>query len=104
MRAPLNGGLTVDDANGRRRQALVSVAATLHQLLTEQNVFLALTLIVFCSVAFSLLFFSHFLPFGLDNNETFSSILHAKNMYLHGIGSTFGLTSETTSPADTVQY
>jgi hypothetical protein len=94
----------MDNTSKRQHFMLASFPATWKQLLTEQNVFRALTLILFCSVTFSLLFFSHFLPFGIDNNETFSSILHAKNMYLHGIGSTYGLTSETTSPADTVQY
>jgi hypothetical protein len=90
MRAPLNDALTADNT---------STPATWQQLLTEQNVLRALTLIVFCFVVFSLLFYCDFLPFGTDNNETFSSILHAKSMYLHGIGSTFGLTSETTSPS-----
>jgi hypothetical protein len=94
----------MDDTSMRSRLALASLPAKCQQLLTEQNVFRALTLILFCSVVFSLLFYSDFLPFGTDNNETFSSILHAKNMYLHGIGSTYGLTSEATSPIDTVQF
>src|SRR6266540_1968136 len=104
MRAPVNETLTINDQHLRRRLVLISLRAASQQLVTEQNVFRALTFILFCSVAFSLLFFSHFLPFGIDNNETFSSILHAKNMYLHGIGSTYGLTSETTSPTDTAQF
>src|SRR6266508_1031490 len=93
MRASLNDALTMDSTTMRRRLSL-----------SEQVVFRTLSLIVFFVVVFLLLFFSNFLPFGIDNNETFSSILHAKNMYLHGIGSTYGLTSEATSPADTFQF
>jgi hypothetical protein len=96
--------LRIDNTRMRSRLALASLPARCQQLLTEQNVFRALTLILFFSVVFLLLFYCDFLPFGTDNNETFSSILHAKNMYLHGIGSTYGLTSETTSPTDTVQF
>jgi hypothetical protein len=98
MPALSNGALTMDDTRMRRRFTVDSLAATRQQLLTEQNVFRALTLIVFCLVVFSLLLYCDFLPFGTDNNETFSSLLHAKSMYLHGIGSAYGLTSETTSP------
>jgi hypothetical protein len=104
MRAAVNDALMIDDQHLRRRWWLMPLPAAWQQLLTEQNVFRALTLIVFCSIVFSLLFYCHFLPFGTDNNETFSSILHAKNMYLYGISSTYGLTSETTSPIDTVQF
>lgn len=71
--------------------------------LTEQNVFRALTLLVFSIVVGTLLVRTDFLPYVTDNNETFSSILHAKNMYLHGIGSFFGLTNETTSPDPAAQ-
>jgi hypothetical protein len=104
MRAPVNDAPMIDDQHLRRCWGLMPLPAAWQQLLTEQNVFRALTLIVFCSIVFSLLFYCHFLPFGTDNNETFSSILHAKNMYLHGIGTTYGLTSETTSPIDAVQF
>src|SRR5919109_997744 len=104
MRAPANYTLTIDDQHLRRRLLLRSLPAAWQQLLTEKNVFRALTLILFCSVIFVLLFYCDFLPFGTDNNETFSSLLHAKNMYLHGISSTYGLTSETTSPIDAIQF
>src|SRR6266540_310705 len=104
MRAPVNETLTINDQHLRRRLVLISLRAASQQLVTEQNVFRALTFILFCSVVFVLLFYCDFLPYGTDNNETFSSILHAKNMYLHGAGSTYGLTSETTSPIDAVQF
>jgi hypothetical protein len=95
----LNGALAMDDRSPRRGLTLNSLPASGQQLLTERNVFRALTLIVFCGVVLSLLFYCDFLPFGTDNNETSSSILHAKNMYLHGIGSAYGLTNEATSPS-----
>jgi len=39
------------------------------------------------------------LPFGLDNNESFSSLVHARNLYRFDLGKSFGLTDE--SYADT---
>jgi len=105
MRTALADLLKIDDNKVPSRPfAPGLLQATWQQLLTEQNCLRALTLVVFSVVVLSLLFASDFLPFGTDNNETFSSILHAKNMYLHGIGSTYGLASETTSPTDTVQF
>ncbi len=41
-----------------------------------------------------LLAHSDLLPYVTDNNETFSSIVHAANIYHFGIGKTFGLTDE----------
>lgn len=40
------------------------------------------------------LWYSDFLPYVLDNNETFSSLVHAANLYHFGIEKTFGLTDE----------
>src|SRR5258708_5713394 len=80
----------------RRPSALEPSLAT--RLLTQKNVFRLLTISVFWFVVLLLLFYCDFLPYGTDNNETFSSLLHAKNMYWHGIGSTYGLTDESTSP------
>lgn len=37
---------------------------------------------------------SDFLPYVIDNNETFSSLVHAANLYHFGIEKTFGLTDE----------
>ena len=65
--------------------------------------FRALTISLFCTVSLILLFKTDFIPYGTDNNETFSSILHARNMYLHGLTSFFGLTNETTSLAPAAQ-
>lgn len=41
------------------------------------------------------------LPYGLDNNESFSSAIHARNLATYGVGRSFGLTDESygTSPA-----
>lgn len=39
-----------------------------------------------------------FLPFITDNNETFSSLAHASNIYNFGFRGTYGLTDETISP------
>lgn len=42
----------------------------------------------------ALLLYSDFLPYVTDNNETFSSIVHASNIYHFGVGKTYGLTDE----------
>jgi hypothetical protein len=38
------------------------------------------------------------LPYVLDNNESFSTLLHATNMYTFGISKSFGITDEATGP------
>ena len=83
-------------SKAQRRLGLMPSLAT--RLLTQKNIFRLLTISVFWFVVLLLLFYCDFLPYGTDNNETFSSLLHAKNMYWHGIGSTYGLTDESTSP------
>lgn len=40
------------------------------------------------------LILTNFLPYGFDNNETFSSLVHAKNLYNFGFRNSFGLTEE----------
>ena len=56
-------------------------------------------LVVLISVYFGLFGFifavSDFLPYIMDNNETFSSIIHAKNIYNFGLANSFGLTDES---------
>src|SRR6266540_1293349 len=98
MRPPLNDLRTMDNISLQRRLALKPFLASHQYVLTEKNLFRLLTLVAFCVVVSLLLFYCDFLPYGTDNNETFSSILHAKNMYLRGIGSAYGLTNETMSP------
>jgi hypothetical protein len=62
-----------------------------------------LTLSLFLVVTGALIVGSDFLPFGTDNNETFSSLLHARNMVQNGLFSFGGLTNETTSSASSAQ-
>jgi hypothetical protein len=62
-----------------------------------------LTLALFLIVSGALIVGSDFLPFGTDNNETFSSLLHARNMVQNGLFSFGGLTNETTSSASSAQ-
>jgi len=47
-----------------------------------------------CTYAF-LLHESNVLPYVFDNNETFSSLIHAKNIDKYGVSETFGLTDES---------
>src|SRR5262249_32317804 len=46
-----------------------------------------------------LLWWTRGLPYVLDNNESFSALWHAANMYNFGFNSSFGLTDEAISPA-----
>jgi hypothetical protein len=64
---------------------------------SRQGTYRLLTLGLFLLVCGALIVGSDFLPFGTDNNETFSSFLHARNMYQWGLFSFGGLTNETTS-------
>jgi len=56
-------------------------------------------LVVLISIYFGLFGFifavSDFLPYIMDNNETFSSIIHAKSIYDFGLAKSFGLTDES---------
>lgn len=45
-----------------------------------------------------LLFFSHGLPYVMDNNESFSAFVHGYNMFHFDWGRSFGLTDEASSP------
>src|SRR4030095_12345844 len=45
-----------------------------------------------------LLLATDFLPYVLDNNETFSSLWHAANLFNFGVSQSWGLADETFSP------
>src|SRR5713226_9269408 len=45
-----------------------------------------------------LLVATDFLPYVTDNNESFSSLWHAANMYNFGVGQSYGLADESFSP------
>ena len=45
-----------------------------------------------------LLVSTSFLPYVMDNNESFSAFWHASNIYNFGVSQTFGLTDESFSP------
>ena len=45
-----------------------------------------------------LLWFSDYLPYVFDNNESFSALVHAYNLYHGDLSKSFGLTDETFSP------
>lgn len=70
---------------------------------SRQGTYRLLTLGLFLVVCGALIVGSDFLPFGTDNNETFSSLLHARNMVQNGLFSFGGLTNETTSSASSAQ-
>jgi len=65
--------------------------------------FWGLTLALYIAVTGTLVVTSGFLPYGTDNNETFSSLLHARQMSIYGFSSFHGLTNETASPEPNAQ-
>ncbi len=51
-------------------------------------------LIAYIVIYFLFLYQNQFLPYAFDNNETFSSLIHAQNLFHFGLQKTFGLTDE----------
>jgi hypothetical protein len=56
---------------------------------------LVVVVILYFALYGTFLVATHGLPYVFDNNETFSSIVHAENMLNYGIGETYGLTDES---------
>src|ERR1700674_520128 len=59
---------------------------------------LALLLLAYLASTGWLLLSSNFLPYVMDNNESFSSLVHATNLDRFGFSSSFGLTDEAYGP------
>ncbi len=55
------------------------------------------TLLIYCAIYSIFLIATHGLPYVFDNNETFSSLIHAQNIFHFGVKETFGLTDESNS-------
>lgn len=55
---------------------------------------LGAVVLAYCVSLGSFLAYTEGLPYVLDNNETFSSLVHARNIALFGVRETFGLTDE----------
>lgn len=79
-------------------QALGQTTARRTIGLLREETWLIAALVVFLVAAGLLIIWSESIPFVLDGNETFSSIVHAQNMYRFGIGESFGLTDEAYGP------
>jgi hypothetical protein len=60
---------------------------------------LSAVVLAYCVVLGGLLAFTDGLPYVLDNNETFSSLMHARSMMRFGVRETLGLTDEAFGPA-----
>jgi hypothetical protein len=52
-------------------------------------------IVIYLLVATFALIHTRGLPYGLDNNESFSSAIHARNLATYGVGRSFGLTDES---------
>ena len=61
--------------------------------------FLALTVIAYVAIYASLLIKTDGFPFVMDNNESFSSLWHAHNLYTYDFSESWGLTDEACSRA-----
>ncbi|MDF1757016.1 MAG: hypothetical protein P1U74_01770 [Legionellaceae bacterium] len=57
---------------------------------------LSLGAVIFAYIAIYFIFLcnTHFLPYVFDNNETFSSLIHAQNLFHFGLKDSLGLTDE----------
>lgn len=66
--------------------------------LTVHVRFLAAGLLCSLAVTAWMLVSSQFLPYVTDNNESFSTLVHARNVMRFGVGVTAGLTDEANSP------
>ncbi len=66
----------------------------LNNHLTQYRFSAALVICSYLILYYVFLKWTHFLPYGFDNNETFSSLIHAQNLFHFGIKSSFGLTEE----------
>jgi len=60
--------------------------------------YLFFTLIAYVFIYSLFLYLSDFLPYVFDNNETYSSLVHANNMYFGDWGVHFGLADDAYSP------
>ena len=65
-------------------------------VLREQYVgYLGVLAIAYVAIYGWLLVSTSFLPYVMDNNESFSAFWHASNIYNFGVSQTFGLTDES---------
>src|SRR5438045_3611241 len=69
----------------------------------HDRLLLAILTLVYIIIYSGILIVSHGRPYVLDNNESFSTLLHATNMYRFGLGPTAGLTDESNGP-DAAQH
>src|SRR4051812_7567702 len=61
---------------------------------------LAALMLIFVCLYGSILVRTGFLPYVMDNNESFSTLWHAENLYKYGPAKTYGLADETFSPEE----
>ena len=61
----------------------------------EYRLFLIIMALVYIALFGALLVATDFLPYVMDNNESFSSLLHARNTFNFGLSKSFGLTDES---------
>jgi hypothetical protein len=85
-------GVAPSRGSDESRRFVAWLAAREHVLL------LALIGVVYVAIYGGLLFWSNGLPFITDNNESFSTLWHARNMAEYGAGASYLLTDEVFSP------
>lgn len=66
--------------------------------ITSYQAFLSLLLLLYTAIYGTLIVTTDFLPYVMDNNESFSSLWHAFNIYQFGIFESAGLADEAFSP------
>lgn len=65
-----------------------------NDIFTPYRVMAWVVILAYIIIYFGFLYKTNFLPYVFDNNETFSSLVHAQNLYNFGVRDSFGLTDE----------
>ncbi len=87
---PYPGEMNSFVAGQRGALAKVNIA----EALRYRN-YLLLLILLYISIFSILLITGNFIPYVMDANESYSSLIHAQNLYHFGVGDTMGLTDET---------
>ena len=77
---------------------MINISECIKQCILNKNPYLTglcFVLFFYIAIYLSFLLQTNFLPYVLDNNETFSNLIHAKNLYDFGLTESFGLTDES---------
>lgn len=70
------------------------ISSLLEDKKNQYQLGLGIVIMFYCVIYLTFLISTNFLPYVFDNNESFSCLIHAKNMFDFGVAKSFGLTDE----------